>query len=113
MSTFSSVQSPLSEIAAPLAPVPPAAMLEGLAGRVRPSGLCLAFLRADGTWAYHDSSAAQFFLRYVIPQAQQDRAASASLRQRAADITPSSPIAIWPLVAGVSAAAFPYVERRQ
>lgn len=48
----------------------PAALLECLAARFRPSGLFLVALHSDGSVAYFDSGADAFFLKYVLPIVQ-------------------------------------------
>src|SRR5687768_4980389 len=51
-------------------PVIPVAVLDNLAARFRPSGLCLLMLAPDGSLVYHDGGAGLFFQRFAIPMIQ-------------------------------------------
>ena len=53
--------NPVSQKSA--APVP-ASVMDNLAARFRPGGLCLLVLNPDGSLAYHDSTAGLFFQRF-------------------------------------------------
>src|SRR3954462_12669782 len=96
--------------------IPPAA-LDNLAARFRPAGLFLAMLRPDGTLAYHDTAAPQFFQRYVKPQLENaDTAPPASdgaLADKIRLTNAASGVCAWNMLPGVEIAAFPYVEKRQ
>ncbi len=90
--------------------------LDNLATRFRPGGLFLAFLRADGSVAYHDSAAPSFFQRYLLPQLQICETVPASegpLQEKIRLTTTASGVSNWNLLPGVEIAAVPYVERRQ
>jgi putative nucleotidyltransferase with HDIG domain len=90
----------------------PTAVLENLAARFRPSGLCLIMLRTDGTLAYADGASNLFFQRYALPLIQYSES-SASLSEKVTSLTAKSPVDVWNLLPGVVLAAFPYVEKRQ
>jgi putative nucleotidyltransferase with HDIG domain len=90
----------------------PTAVLENLAARFRPSGLCLVMLRTDGTVAYADAASNLFFQRYVLPLIQYSESA-AGLSEKVTSLTAKSPVEVWSLLPGVGLAAFPYVEKRQ
>ena len=91
----------------------PLTVMENLASRFRPSGLCLLLLRPDATVAYHDSSAGLFFDRYVLPLLQYPELPGEGLSEPMRRLTADSPVALWRSLPGVILAAFPYVERRQ
>ncbi len=88
------------------------ALLENLAGRFRPGGLCLMLLRPDGTVAWHDASAPPLFGRYVLPQVQSDNGGESALRSSLLGLTTASPITVWDVLPGITLAGSPYVERR-
>src|SRR5947208_9831292 len=90
----------------------PAAVLDNLAARFRPGGLCLLMLNCDGSLAYSDSAAGLFFQRFAIPMIQYPDP-SAGLAERVAAMNPQSAVEVWSAMAGVLLAAFPYVEKRQ
>ena len=56
---------PTSSSVAASSPSVPATVLDNLAARFRPGGLCLAMLNPDGTLAYSDSAASLFFQRFA------------------------------------------------
>src|SRR5688572_30209279 len=85
------------------APVP-TAVLENLATRFRPSGLCLMMLRTDGTVAYADGACNLFFQRYALPLIQYSESAAA-LSEKVTSLTAKSPVEIWNLLPGVVLAA--------
>ena len=89
----------------------PAHVLDNLAARFRPGGLCLLMLNLDGSLQYQDSTAGLFFQRYAVPMVQYPDPA-ARFAQLAGAVTATSPIQIWNSVPGVIMAAFPYVEKR-
>ena len=60
----------------------PHGVLENLAMRLRPGGLCLMMLRPDGRLAWHDASAGLFFQRYALPLLQYGDGAQEAMRQR-------------------------------
>ncbi len=93
-------------------PAVPAPVLENLAARFRPGGLCLVLLRNDGTIAYQDTASNLFYQRYALPMIQYPDAVS-GLTERIAALTSNSPIEVWNVLPGVVLSAFPYVERRQ
>src|SRR5205814_1719705 len=95
--------------------IPPAA-LDNLAARFRPAGLFLAMLRTDGSLAYHDAGAPQFFQRYVKPQLENTDCANGgdcSLADKIRLTNAASGVCAWNMLPGVEIAAFPYVEKRQ
>ena len=94
------------------ATVVPAPVLENLAARFRPGGLCLVVLRPDGAVAYQDPGSNLFFQRYALPLIQYPEPAS-GLTEKVTSMTTKSPVEIWNILPGVVLAAFPYVEKRQ
>jgi HD-GYP domain-containing protein (c-di-GMP phosphodiesterase class II) len=94
------------------APVIPMAVLDNLASRFRPGGLCLLMLNPDGSLIYHDSGAGLFFQRFAVPMIQYP-AEGSKLTEQVGQITVNSAIEIWDSLPGVVLAAFPYVEKRQ
>src|SRR5262245_7281922 len=104
-------QQPLAQGTAAHAPVP-LSVLENLAARFRPGGLCLVILRADGSGFYQDPAANLFFQRYALPLVQYPEAES-GLSAKVAALTSKSTVEIWNVLPGVVLAAFPYVEKRQ
>jgi len=91
----------------------PHAVLDNLAMRMRPGGLCLMMLRPDGQLAWHDPSAGLFFQRYVMPLLQYGDGAQESMRQRIEKLSAGAGIAVWTIMPGVILTAFPYIEKRQ
>src|SRR4051812_28168922 len=89
----------------------PLTVLDNLAARFRPGGLCLLMLNADGSFAYHDSQAGLFFQRFAIPMVQYPDPA-AELAGRVAAMSAGSGVEIWNVLPGVVIAAFPFVEKR-
>jgi putative nucleotidyltransferase with HDIG domain len=101
-----------SSVAPASAPSVPVAVLDNLAARFRPGGLCLAMLNPDGTLDYSDSAASLFFQRFAVPMIQYPDPA-AKWQQKISAITPQSPVEVWNILPGVVVAAFPYVDKRQ
>src|SRR5688500_2916971 len=93
-------------------PVIPVAVLDNLAARFRPSGLCLLMLAPDGSLVYHDGGAGLFFQRFAIPMIQYP-SPSAKLAEKVAAMSVNSAVEVWNTLPGVVVAAFPYVEKRQ
>ena len=93
------------------APVIPVSVLDNLAARFRPGGLCLMMLSADGTLVYHDSAAGLFFQRFAVPMVQYPDA-SAHLSDHVSKLNANSTVEVWNTLPGVVLAAFPYVEKR-
>jgi HD-GYP domain-containing protein (c-di-GMP phosphodiesterase class II) len=89
----------------------PTAVLDNLAARFRPGGLCLMMLAPDGSLAYHDSSSGLFFQRYAVPMIQYP-SPSAKLAERVAGMSINSAVEVWNALPGVVVAAFPYAEKR-
>src|SRR3954466_222010 len=87
-------------------------VLDNLAARFRPSGLCLLMLKTDGTVAYHDASAGLFFQRFALPMVQYPEPANL-LAERCKNLTVDSPVEVWNILPGVVLTAFPYVEKRR
>jgi putative nucleotidyltransferase with HDIG domain len=94
------------------APVVPTAVLENLASRYRPGGLCLILFRADGTIAWSDPGAEPFFHKYLIPLLSRLEPGESGLAAKFAGVTVQSPVCVWDVLPGIAIAGFPYVERR-
>src|SRR5688572_16604884 len=92
-------------------PAIPIAVLDNLAARFRPGGLCLLMLAPDGSLAYHDANAGLFFQRYAVPMIQYP-SPSAKLAEKVAAMSVNSAVEVWNTLPGVVVAAFPYVEKR-
>ena len=105
----------------------PTTVLDNLASRVRPAGLCLMVLRADVDAApdtdsvpvdnpvvYHDQASGLFFNRYVLPQVRyaESEGSGKSLNDHLSEITAGSTVNVWNSIPGVILAAFPFIERR-
>jgi HD-GYP domain-containing protein (c-di-GMP phosphodiesterase class II) len=90
----------------------PLAVLEGLANRFRPGGLCLMLLRPDGRVAWCDSAAAPFFQRYFVPLVKEPEPGRPTLAEKFAGVTANSPVMLWDHLPGIAMAGFPHVERR-
>src|SRR5687767_2641161 len=112
MSKGAEIQVPLALVEKPLPAVIPPAVLDNLAARFRPGGLCLGLLSPDGARLYHDPSAGPFFQRFAIPMVQYPDA-SAALADKIAGMTANSTVEAWNALPGVVLAAFPYVEKKQ
>jgi hypothetical protein len=93
------------------APVIPTPVLDNLAARFRPGGLCLMMLAPDGSLVYHDGSAGLFFQRFAVPMIQYP-SPSAKLAEKVAAMSINSAVEVWNSLPGVVVAAFPYVEKR-
>jgi putative nucleotidyltransferase with HDIG domain len=93
-------------------PPPPMALLETLAARFRPGGLCLMLLRTDGTVVWHDTAAEVLFQKYVIAQLSADNTSGSDLKESLHSVTATSPVTVWSKLPGIALAGFPYVERR-
>ncbi len=90
----------------PAATMPSAGAMENLSARFRPAGVCLMMVRTDGSVAYLDGEAGEFFSKYVAPL-------TPTLANRAAEMTVKTSVTNWDGIPGVAMAAIPYVERRQ
>ncbi|HEX8525309.1 MAG TPA: HD domain-containing phosphohydrolase [Tepidisphaeraceae bacterium] len=90
----------------------PASVLENLAARFRPGGLCLVLLGSDGAVAYQDPATNLFFQRFALPMIQYPDSLD-GLSERVAAINLNSGVETWNMLPGVALAAFPYIERRQ
>jgi len=95
-----------------IAPAIPVSVLDNLAARFRPGGLCLLMLNPDGTLVYHDSAAGLFFQRFCVPMVQYPDV-SAHLGDHVGRMTANSTVDVWNSLPGVVIAAFPYVEKRK
>src|SRR4051812_2366271 len=104
--------SPAAAADKPAVAVIPAAVLDNLAARFRPGGLCLMMLQCDGSLSYSDSAAGLFFQRFAIPMIQYPDPA-AKLAEKVAAMNPQSAVEVWNCMPGVALAAFPYVDKRQ
>src|SRR5215207_2460555 len=89
----------------------PTSVLDNLAARFRPGGLCLLMLGPDGALAYHDAASGLFFQRYAIPMVQYPDPA-AKLAEKVAGMSANSTVEIWNTLPGLAIAAFPYVDKR-
>jgi len=87
----------------------PAGVLEKLAVRFRPSGLCLMAMQRDGTLAYSDPVAGAFFARYVMPLVRDDFIVAEKIRRISHDV----PALVFDSLPGILLAVCPCVERRQ
>jgi len=92
-------------------PIIPTAVLDNLAARFRPGGLCLLMLAPDGSLAYHDACSGLFFQRYAVPMIQYPTPA-AKLAEKVAGMSVNSAVEVWNTLPGVVVTAFPYVEKR-
>jgi putative nucleotidyltransferase with HDIG domain len=93
-------------------PVVPTAVLENLAARFRPGGLCLILLRPDGSVAWFDAAAVPFFHKYLIPVLSRRDASLPGMTEKLAAMSANSPVSVWDAIPGIAIAGFPYVERR-
>src|SRR3954451_25367639 len=91
----------------------PRALLENLSARIRPSGLCLMLLGADGNVLYHDAAAGSFFQRFALPVLQHPDRMEIGLRDHFNSQGANAPVTFWNALPGLAIAAFPFVERRQ
>jgi HD-GYP domain-containing protein (c-di-GMP phosphodiesterase class II) len=101
--------------AAPAAsPALPVEVLDNLAARFRPGGMCLLMLRPDGSVAYQDTACGLFFQRFALPMIQYgDPTERGGLRDRVAAMSATASVEVWNVLPGVTLAAFPYVEKRR
>jgi HD-GYP domain-containing protein (c-di-GMP phosphodiesterase class II) len=90
----------------------PASMLDTLATRFRGAGLFLVILDRLGGLAYHDSAAAPFYTKYVLPLLRSP-ALESDLMAAASQLKSPSSATAWRFLPGVTAAAMPHTERRQ
>jgi putative nucleotidyltransferase with HDIG domain len=104
--TISAVQS--STTAAGI----PTLVLESLASRYRPGGLCLLLLKQDGSIAWHDGNAVPFFQRYCVPLVNHLKSGRNGLAEKLAQVNTNSPVTLWDILPGIALAGFPYLERR-
>jgi putative nucleotidyltransferase with HDIG domain len=86
-----------------------ASVLEKLAARFRPGGICLIALQRDGTLSYSDPVAGAFFARYATPLVRDDFIIAEKLRR----ISPDVPVVVFDSLPGILLALCPCVERRQ
>ncbi len=91
----------------------PAAVLDSLAARFRCSGLFVVLLQTDGSVVYHDSQAALFFQRYVLPLLQYGEPTDPEFRARLLKVSSASPVMVWNNLPGVILATAPCIVRRQ
>src|SRR5688572_31720719 len=78
----------------------PAAVLDNLAARFRPGGLCLMMLAPDGSLAYHDASSGLFFQRFAVPMIQYP-APAAKLAEKVGAMSVNSAVEVWNTLPGV------------
>jgi len=107
MTTTQTIPS-TTKSATPIIAVP---VLENLAARFRPGGLCLLMLDAQGNLVYHDSAAGLFFQRFAVPTVQYPDDTT-SLADHVSKLNINSTVEVWNALPGVVLAAFPYVEKR-
>src|SRR5687768_12979867 len=93
-------------------PVTPAVM-DALAGRVRPAGLFLLGMSVDGTIYYHDTTAEPFFTRYALPLLRRQQETDSPVRQAVRSLTAAPASLPNDATPGLSIVTVPYVERRQ
>ena len=74
-------------------------ILDNLAARIRPAGLCLILLQADGTILYRDPSAPAFFNRYAL--ALMEKSEPNPLRKLLSGLNAGSPITKSSVLPGV------------
>lgn len=87
----------------------PPAVLEKLAGRLRPTGVCLALMRPDGTLFYSDPVAGAFFAKFAVPLVQQTPVLTEKLRR----LNAVAPVVAFDSLPGILVAASPFVQRKQ
>jgi HD-GYP domain-containing protein (c-di-GMP phosphodiesterase class II) len=87
----------------------PHSVLEKIASRFRPAGVCLFMAGPDGSIVYSDPVAGAFYARYVAPQVKQSGVLAEKLRRLPVD----APAVAFDSLPGIVLAAIPYVERRQ
>jgi HD-GYP domain-containing protein (c-di-GMP phosphodiesterase class II) len=109
--TTSPIQNPIGSlrVSAPL----PLALLENLAARYRPGGLCLLLLARDGSLLWHDPVAPLFFQKYLVPVIATPESGNCALADKVSSLAPNSTVAVWDVKPGIALSGFPYVERRQ
>ncbi len=125
--TTTSTGEPVVSASAPSLPVlaPPAkkpapgttaltpAVLEQLAARYRPGGLCLMLLKPDGTLVWSDAAGADFFKKYAVATAKSPDESAVSLRPFISTIRTESQVSCCTVLPGVVMACFPHTDRRQ
>jgi len=87
----------------------PHSVLEKIAARFRPAGVCLLMAGADGSISYADPVAGAFFARYVVPLVKGSAVLAEKLRRLPVD----APVVAFDSLPGIVLAAAPYVERKQ
>ena len=87
----------------------PATVLEKLAARFRPGGLCLMALRQDGTVVYSDPVAGAFFAKYAAPLVRDDFIVAEKVRRISHDVS----VVVFDSLPGLLLAVCPCVERRR
>src|SRR5947207_1106871 len=107
MSQTTSPIAPAAQSAHPAQPALPLGVLDNLAARFRPGGLCLMMLNPDGTLTYFDNQSGLFFQRFAVPMVQYSDP-SVKLAEKIAAITAQSTVEIWNNLPGVALTAFPY-----
>jgi HD-GYP domain-containing protein (c-di-GMP phosphodiesterase class II) len=97
--------------AQPVAQPLSALVLETLAARFRPSGLCLMLVRPDNTVSYYDAAAGEFFCRFARPLIQHHL--TLSLGERLASLPSNPPSLALLSLPGLALGALANVDRRQ
>ena len=87
----------------------PQLLVEKLANRVRPGGLCLMIVQRDGAITYADPAAGPFFAKYVAPLVREDTVLAEKLRRMSAECH----VAVFDSLPGFLLAAAPHVERKR
>jgi HD-GYP domain-containing protein (c-di-GMP phosphodiesterase class II) len=108
---MSQTTSPIAPATQSATPALPVSVLDNLAARFRPGGLCLMMLNPDGVLSYFDNQAGLFFQRYAVPMVQYPDPA-VKLADKVSAMTVQSTVEVWNNLPGVVLAAFPYVEKR-
>jgi HD-GYP domain-containing protein (c-di-GMP phosphodiesterase class II) len=86
---------------------------ERLAEYVRPSGLFMLILQADGSIAYHDRAAGPFFQQYILPLIQRAAAPGGELNAAIGKLTDAREVTVWRQIPGVMLAARACPEKRR
>src|SRR5262245_57651409 len=108
----SQTTSPVAPALQCATPALPVSVLDNLAARFRPGGLCLMMLNPDGALSYFDNQSGLFFQRFAVPMVQYPDPA-VKLAEKVSGLTVQSAVEVWNLLPGVVLTAFPYVEKRQ
>jgi HD-GYP domain-containing protein (c-di-GMP phosphodiesterase class II) len=89
----------------------PAKILENLAARFRPAGVCLLAYGPDGEVAWHDQNAAPLFRQYVLPMLSESRSGAAAIIAPAQGAASDGPLSISHMIPGILLAQCPWTEK--